>query len=292
MTQEWIEQDPEFSKTEGKTPYYRLLLCVDPWLQQEITLDKPLSQIRAILNSQQPNLPSIPFDTVYTSATGFLARQVGNNDPNRYTMTWRIRRDLRCEVVLPLPLYAPDTIETLSIDLNGYQHTELFLEILKEQGHVQPRVTDLNFLMSALIHMMSQYRRLLDLTGVKREFYIKARVLNAWRIVPFIDAETILNDFCEHGLPMVMDSTITVPEGYDPDSFEIIDEEESEHEENMYAAVQAALAFESTAQAFGIPAVDGADRTQVLRTRYSELWATGSRAMKVQENRSERHSEW
>ena len=87
--------------------------------------------------------------------------------------------------------------------------------------------------MSALIHMMSKYRRLLDLTGVKREFYIKARVLNAWRIVPFIDAETILNGFCEHGLPMVMDSTITVPEGYDPDSFEIIDEEESEHEESV-----------------------------------------------------------
>ena len=288
MTREWIQGDPEFSEAEDEVPYFRLLLCVDPWDQRETMPDKPLSQIRAIMDGQEANLPSVPFDTVFAMAGGFIARQVENNNPRNYTMTWRMRCDLRCEIVVPLPLYAPDSLDELCVDLDGYQHPELYMEILKKQGHVEPRVADLNFLMSALIGTVSQYRRLLDLAGVKRQFHAKARVLNAWRIVPFIDAETILNGFLEHGLPMIMDSTVTVPEGYDPDSFKIIYEASAEHKDHMYAAIQAVLVFEAIATAFGIPAVEGTNRPQEMGTRYSELLATGARAMRVQQNRNER----
>ena len=287
MTREWIEQDPEFSEVEDEKPYLRLLLCVDPWRQQETTLDKPLSQIREIMNGQE-DISSVPFDTVYAIPGGFIARQVRNNDPHNYTMTWIMRLDLRCEIVLPLPLYAPDSLDELCVDLDGYQHLELYMEILKKQGHVEPRVADLNFLMSALLGTVSQYRRLLDLAGVKRQFHAKARVLNAWRIVPFIDAETILNGFLEHGLPMIMDSTVTVPEGYAPDSFKIIYEASAEHKDHMYAAIQAVLVFEAIATAFGIPTVEGTNMRQEMGTRYSELLATGARAMRVQQNRNKR----
>ena len=287
MTREWIEQDPEFSEAEDEKPYLRLLLCVDPWRQREITLDKPLSQIREIMNGQE-DISSVPFDTVYAIPGGFIARQVRNNDPHNYTMTWIMRLDLRCEIVLPLPLYAPDSLDELCVDLDGYQHLELYMEILKKQGHVEPRVADLNFLMSALLGTVSQYRRLLDLAGVKRQFHAKARVLNAWRIVPFIDAETILNGFLEHGLPMIMDSTVTVPEGYAPDSFKIIYEASAEHKDHMHAAIQAVLVFEAIATAFGIPTVEGTNMRQEMGTRYSELLATGARAMRVQQNRNKR----
>ena len=286
MTREWIEQDPEFSEAEDEKPYLRLLLCVDPWRQREITLDKPLSLIREIMN-----LHSVPFDTVYTTAGGFIARQVKNNNPNDYTMTWRVRRSMRCEIVLPLPLYSPHALDDLSLELDGYQHTKHFVEILREQGYSEPRVADLNFVMNTLIGVVAQYRGLLHLAGAKRQFHVKARVLNAWRVVPFIDAETILREFDQHGMPMIMDDTVTVPEGYDPDSFEIISEEDSEQEEHMYAAVQAASVFESIATAFGIPAVEGTNRSQEIRTRYFEFLATGARAMTVQQNRNKRHSE-
>ena len=87
---------------------------------------------------------------------------------------------------------------------------------------------------------------------------------------------------------MIMDDTVTVPEGYDPDSFEIISEEDSEQEEHMCAAVQAASVFESIATAFGTPAVEGTNRSQEIRTRYFEFLATGARAMTVQQNRNKR----
>ncbi len=293
MTREWVERDPEFSEAEGELPYVRLLFCVDPWRQGETILDSPLAQIRDIMSGdQEAGLPSVPFDTVYPMAGGVVARQVNNNNPHNYTMTWRMGRDLRCEIVLPLPFYATDSLDELRIELEGYQHAELFMDILRRQGHVQPRVADLNFLMNTLIGGVSQYRRLLDLAGEKRQLYVKARVINAWRIVPFIDAETILNEFRQHGLPMIMDSTVTVPEGYEPDSFAMIGEDRPEDIDSKYAAVQAVLAFESIATAFGIPAVEGANRRQQIGTRYSEFFATGARATNVQHNRNERRSEW
>ena len=137
-TQEWVEQDPEFSKAEAKTPYLRLLLCVDPWRQRQITLDTSLSQIRATMNDIEPNIPSIPFDTVYTTPGGFIARQVRNNDPRHYTMTWIIRRDLQCEIAIPLPLYVPSLIDDLFTELDGYQWPEVYMEVLRKQGHVEP----------------------------------------------------------------------------------------------------------------------------------------------------------
>lgn len=95
MTREWVERDPEFSKGEEKMPYVRVLLCVDPWCQRDPWLGAPLSEIRRILTSHAiAGMPSVPFDTVYTTAGGIIARQLKGNDPHNYVSAWRMRRDL------------------------------------------------------------------------------------------------------------------------------------------------------------------------------------------------------
>ena len=55
MTRKWVERDPEFSKAEAENPYVRLLLCVDPWSQRDPQLLAPLSEIRKILTSCEPD---------------------------------------------------------------------------------------------------------------------------------------------------------------------------------------------------------------------------------------------
>ena len=104
MTREWIERDPEFSKAEDEAPYLRLLLCVDPWRQREPRLDNPISEIRETLSGQATDRPSVPFDTVYTTPGGFIGRQVEGNDPHNHVLTWRMGRNMRGEVILPLPI--------------------------------------------------------------------------------------------------------------------------------------------------------------------------------------------
>lgn len=76
----WIDKDPEFSKEESKQPYIRLLLDADLWQQRDAWIDINLEEVRAILGQERGIISVIPFDTVYISANGFIARQLRNND--------------------------------------------------------------------------------------------------------------------------------------------------------------------------------------------------------------------
>ena len=300
MTRKWIERDPEFSQEEEEMPYVRVLLCVDPWRQHPARLGAPLPEIRRILTSHGPvGIPSVSFDTVYTTtgeitAGGIIARQLKGNDPHCYGLTWKLWRDLSCDIALPVSLYAPNALEDLLIEFDGYQYAERFIDILKEQGHTQPRIADLNFLMYLLIGIVSKYRRLLNLTDAEGKFYFKARALNAGRIIPFIDDEKVLGEFKAHGSPMILDSTITVPSGDDPDSFRFIDEletEEDKYKEQVVSMIQASIMFTRIAVALGIPIlIEGEAETEDTMILYPQLKAAGDRALTVQENRNKRRT--
>ena len=289
----WIERDPEFSQAEEEMPYVRLLLCVDPWRQRDPWLGAPLSEIRRILTSHAlAGIPSVPFDTVHTTAGGLIARHLKGNDPHNYVLTWRIRRDLSCEIVLPLPFYAPSDPSDLIIELDGYDNARYFIDILKKHKYPRPRIVDLNFLMIMLTGITSAYRRLLKLADAEGKFYFKARVLNAWRMVPFVDVETVLSEFKTHGVPMVMDSTVTVPSGDDPDSFALTNEPETsvrEYKEQAICIFQANYVFTHIAMAFGVPIlIEGETEADEKMISYFELNDAGERALTVQQNRNKR----
>lgn len=294
MINEWIDRDPEFSKAEAENPYVRLMLCVDPWCQRDPRLSTSLQEIRTILTSNEDGIVSVPFDLVHTTAGGFIGRQTRDNNPHNYTLTWILRRDLSCDVILPLPFYTPNDPDNLIVDLDGYDHDELFIDILKEHGHIQPRIADLNFMMNILTGIVYKYHRLLKLCGIEAEFHFKARVLNAWRILPFIDVERILNEFRTHGIPMIFDSTVTYPVGKDPESFSYIHEpkvEDSEHEEKIVSAVQSVMMFKRIAVAFGVPIhIEGKIASDETIVSYPELQDAGARATIVQKNRIRRFS--
>ena len=290
MTRKWIEHDPEFSQAEEEMPYVRLLLCVDPWRQHDPWLGAPLSEIRRILKGGETSVYSVPFDTIYTTAEGLIARQLKGNDPHNHGLTWRIRRDLSCDIVLPLPFYASSAPSDLIIALDGYDNARYFIDILKKHKYPRPRIVDLNFLMSLLIGVVSQYRHLLKLAGAGGEFYCKARVLNAWRMVPFVDVETLLDEFKAHGLPMVMDRTVTVPTGDVPESFvRIYEKLEKGAEDKEFAILQAIRIFILVVPAFGVPIYIGSEIEADSTVRlYSELVHVGTRALTVQQNRNKR----
>jgi len=295
-TRKWIERDPEFSQAEGEMPYVRLLLCVDPWRQHNPWLGAPLSEIRRILKGGETIVYSVPFDTIYTTAEGLTARQLKGNDPANYGLTWRLRRDMSCDIILPLQPYDPDVPDYLIKEFDGYIHAERFIDMLNEQGHTRSRIADLNFMLNLLFGIVSQYRHLLKLAGAGGEFYCKARVLNAWRMVPFIDVETLLDEFKAHGLPMVMDRTVTVPTGDDPESFariyEKLETKGVEDKELAFTILQAIHIFTLVVPAFGVP-IYIADETEadITARLYSELLDVGNRALTVQQNRNERRAE-
>ncbi|MDE0166393.1 MAG: ATP-binding protein [Bryobacterales bacterium] len=294
QTRKWVKRDPEFSEAEGKVPYVRLMFCVDPWCQRVPWLSAPIPEIRSVLTSHDTDIPSITFDTVHTTSEGFIARQVQGNDPHNFVLTWKMQRSMSCDIVFPLPLYTPYDLDDLFTDLDGYDHVSCFIDILKERAHNQPRIADLNIMMNLLISIISKYRRLLKLAATEWDFYFKARVLNAWRIVPFVDAQTVLKEFEAHGLPMIMENTVTAPMGDDPASFARVNEqdiEDSKHEEKIVSVLQAIDVFARIAPSFGVP-IFVKDEAQADSTMYPypELQAAGTRAMTVQQNRNKRLS--
>ena len=287
---DWVEGDPEFSKAEEDTPYVRLLLCVDPWGQHDCWLDAPLPRIRSIMMSD-----SVPFDTFYTTADGFLARQAKNNDPHNFVLTWRIRRDLSCDIVVPLPRYATRSIDLLALELDGYDYAQRFVRILRAQAYHSPRVADLNILMNLLFDFVAKYRCLLELGNAeKREFYFKARVLNVWRLLPFVDVEAIIDEYEKYGLPICMDSEVTYPHGHEPESFKLLVETDKGADVSGDAApsvLQAQLMFTWIALSLGVPALVEEEVPGKARVVSGvDLVAAGDRALEVQRRRNIRNA--
>jgi len=289
MIRKWVERDPEFSEAEAEAPYLRLLLCVDPWFQRDAWVSAPFSEIRSILNSHETGIPSIALDTVYPTTSGFIARHQQGNDPYNYVLTWRIRRNLSCDIAFPLPQYTPEHADILYTECADYKYVHTFIEILKEQGHTQPKIADLNFVMSVLISVVSKYRRLLKLADLDGSFHFKARWLNVWRLLPFIDVETVLSDFQEYGLPISLDSNVSVPIGEGPESFKQIPRRKKENDkgeqEEVISISHAYIIFALLARAFGVTIVSDND-SDINMIPYDELKAASDRAMIVQLNRT------
>ena len=293
LTRKWVERDPEFSKAEAEVPFLRLLLCVDPWCQRDPWLNATLSEIKSIFTTMEYGIPSITFDAVYTMTDYIVARHVQENDFHNYVLTWRIRRDLSCDVVLPLPLVVPSSPDELFNEWNGYEHVAEFVDILRSRHYESPKIVDLNYVTNVITDIVWKYRRLLNLADADTNFFFKARILNAWRVVPFIDIEEVLVDFRQGGLPMVIDETVSVPMGNDPESFVHVSEQDTritDYSDLTSSVIQSYIMFARIATAFGVACVTIGRKDEqeedVRMIPYDKLKATGDRAMVVQRNRN------
>ena len=225
----------------------------------------------------------MPFETVYSSPEGVIARQLGENDPQNLGLTWKIRRDYSCEILLPLTCYDVGRPENLIPKLDRYDHTRKFVQLLESQGlgYSSPRVVDLNLVLQVHIAVASIYMQLLALATDEQAFYYKVRLLNCWRTIPFMDVAQVLNTFESHGVPMVLEDTLTAPSGYDPDSFARIEPPTSDGAipQGIEASIiQGICAFIQSAVAFGVPTslsdVPGKDDAQL----YQDYFDAGNRA--------------
>ena len=223
-TQLWIDDDPEFSPEEGETLYLRLMLVPDPWNKKhQLPLLSP-RQFQDVLN--QPHLGmSITFDSVFSTSNGYIARHVLSNDPRHLGLTISTYRDYSCDIIIPLNVVSGVSNQLIQFLADQYEHAESYVQLLIDRGYwrehegTELSVVDLNPLLNLLIAITSQYRALLRLATPDPAFYFKARVLQAGRIVPFLDVPQIIESFTRYGVPMLMRNEVTIPPGTDPDTF-------------------------------------------------------------------------
>ena len=284
----WHDRDPEFSKGESDQPYVRLMLVADLWKERGAWLDAGIDEVRSILGMTHGLVGAVPFDSVYTSAEGFIGRQLTGNDPHRLGLTWRLDRALFSDVIIPLPFYTPSDPLFLLSEMNGYQGIHRFVDTLKRFPNSAIRVVDLNYLFLVLSGVIEIQRRLSVRADWTHGFFAKAKILNAWRTTPFVDVPIVLDVFEKIGPPMCLDSSITSPGGSDPGSFPKIHEYSDLENEEAQILAQTLTVFAPIARAFGVPEWIDVDLEHESTPYYVELQQAGHRAIEVQRIRNER----
>ncbi|NOV31915.1 helix-turn-helix domain-containing protein [Methylomonas sp. ZR1] len=290
----WYDRDPEFSDYEKLKPYVRVMLVADRWAEQGIWIDANEDEIRSVLATLD-GASTIPFDTVHTSAEGFIGRQLNGNDPNNLSLTWRLGLDLVSDIIIPLPLYEVETIQSLKTELDGYDYTDRFIGILNKYAAKKYRIVDLNYLFNVLRGVAEIQERLCKIAKWTDAYYVKVKILNAWRTVPFLDILPVVERFEKNGPPMCLDSVISLPQGSQPESytevsrFRDIEIDESERAKAR-VLLQAFTMFSNLALSLGIPRWIPCEEGVEVSPFHQELEKAGLRAIEVQRRRNERGS--
>jgi hypothetical protein len=219
---EWVGKDPELSTSESERPYVRLLMVADPWADRGAWLDVNTSEVRELLKAEEASAYATPFDTVYTSSSGFVGRQLRNNDPHKFGLTYTLNRNLSSELIIPLDIYTPNFPSQLFENLGDYEQIGRFISILEENGHNSPRVVDLNFALNIMMAAADLQDKILKRAGWGHGFHCKVVLLNVWRTVAFVDAPYVMRAYEEHGVPMIMNSRVVSGFDHHPGSFRAV----------------------------------------------------------------------
>ncbi|GGF46295.1 ATPase AAA [Aliidongia dinghuensis] len=286
---DWVNDDPELSTGEKERPYIRLMLTADLWRDRGAWSYVEVNEVREIMQQTQGIFGGISFDTVYTTNVGFVGRQVRNNNPFDFGLTWSLRGATSIsDIVIPLHFYTPDQVSALPDAMDGYEHIDRFAGLLQRSGHASPRVVDLNHLFLVLLCIVEIQRRLLTRAGWTQSYFAKARLLNVWRTIPFLDVAPVLDLFEQHGIPMGLANTVTSPSGSTPESFAEIDPFAQHELEPTKVLLQAVLLFLPIARAYGIPQWIEYGPGETAAMYYEQLIQAGNRATEAQRRRLER----
>lgn len=248
---EWVLNDPEFTNAESNTPYLRVMLVPDLWKERGARLDMTLGQARSLFNSSSGEGTRIPFDSVHQVSNGFLARQVKDNDPSSQTLSWRLNYDLTSEIIIPINIHKADA-HSVYYELEGYDNRFDFCNILRSSKSDSFNVIDLNMMYLIIKGVATIQEDILKHAGWSDGYFFKGRLLNLWRSIPFIDTRDYVEDCREHGFPLSLASTVTIPGGYEPQSFREVDQDLFSAADNPGNISQAIQIFIPIAQAFGV----------------------------------------
>lgn len=285
---EWLDRDPELSESESETPYLRLLMVADLWGQKDLWTEMSMEDFRSVINRKDSPVANLVFDTIYTSANGFIARQTVGNDPRNLSLTWRFKRNFSSEIIIPLKIYRIHDLRMLEYELNGFKYVKRLKELSARAGFKSIDILDLNFLYSIFVVIANIQERLAETESWKGPFFAKARLLNVWRTCPFIDVDAVLDVYEQHGIPMCIDRNMTILPSADPDTFFEVESHLGQENAVARAHVRALTLFNPVATALGVPGWINFDGEKEELFFPTELQNACDRAVKVQENRNKR----
>jgi hypothetical protein len=151
---------------------------------------------------------SVPFDNVFATTDGFLARQTMGNDPLLAGLSFRWWSDGRAVAHIPINVY---DFGQPNLQLDPMQKE--FLQILRSHGYQRGRVAEMSLFGAALAAITDKYLLLRKKAGVTGLFFGKVRLCGAWRLIPFMNFRPYLEAARKCGFPVIQDESMYCPPG-------------------------------------------------------------------------------
>ena len=111
---------------------------------------------------------------------------------------------------------------------------------------------------------------------------MKVKILNAWRTIPFIDTQEVLEEFYKNGPPMCLKSTAIFPQGSGPEDYIEIGRYTDIEKPSQRIFLQTIKLFEPIAWSFGLPPWGDLQDAEKAMNFYRSLFEAGERAINVQ----------
>lgn len=200
----------ETSQGEQSSCYFHLLVLSDPYRTYSHRYHGTFDHFSTTMSQGE-----LPFDNMFSGNNELIARQLGGGTAYDRRMSWHF--SLRCDshVTMPVTILNGTTLR----DWEPYTIGEEFHRILTESDSWHSRVLDLNGIPAFCMAVVRRHQELLRESNVQGPLYIKARVENVWRSIPFIDWPAYLEHAKKWHLPVYQDSDLVIPPGTSLDSF-------------------------------------------------------------------------
>lgn len=197
---DWVATPFKVSEEESHHSWAHIFLTPWPSRSPERGNELTLDEFATIARREEP--VCTPFDTVFSSAKGFVARQVGINRFDFRSMTWEFGVDGRSVVTFAVPgagLWAKKC----------YKHLDDFRAVLGTKNY--HGICDLNAVAYLLASAVDHHIKASEAFGYSGSHAAKIRIDNIWRKIPFLDTEGFIKHTTSLGVPLVQDTQAFVP---------------------------------------------------------------------------------
>jgi hypothetical protein len=203
-----FQREPLIHGLVQGAPVIQLFLIADVLRPSAKLLHIDIDEFRKLVNDNDAPV-MLPFESVYTSPTGFVARHTSERNFSASIVTWRLSRDLQSEIVIPLRCFDLSEAQ-LPEPMRAYSHGQNFCALLTTMNCASCPVVDLNSLFPGLLGVLCAWRRVLQAAGRDPSFFVKMRLIVPPNAIPFIDVPYICRYYERHGPPILLDGSYIV----------------------------------------------------------------------------------
>jgi hypothetical protein len=242
----------EYERDEREDPRLYLHLLPERLLPPDFSRTQRFQEFADLIREGNRGSIGIPFDSIFPTGVGFMARQLGVGNPFRLGLTWETQHNLSTTVSIPIPtLYGRPGLTELDPEI--YTCAAEYASLLDHRAFDSCLVANLSTLPLICCAITGLYRRLLLAEQRPPSVFAKVALVNARHCVPFFDSKEFVAHARGFGVPVVQERRSLCPVGSGPESLIHVMSSDDTFEDDDNAMARGIRIVPWAFEAFGVP---------------------------------------